>query len=740
MVENSPYLDEALTVEERTADLLSRMTLAEKVGQLRCYLIYQALAAADSWEGWQRYNAMDDVGRRRFVQNLDVSGPVRDGIGHFTISADLSPEDAAVESNRIQQAALDSTRLGIPVLLHHEGLHGFLANGSTVFPQAIGLSCTWNPDLLEAIAAAIGREAHSRGVRQLLSPTLNIARDPRAGRTEETYGEDPYLTGRLAVAFIRGVQSQGVAATPKHFAANFMGDGGRDSHPIAFSEQHLREVYFPAFEAAVREGGAMAVMAAYNSIDGMPCSCNAWLLTDVLRGEWGFNGCVVSDYWSVSHLQTRHGVASTPGEAGKRALEAGLDVELPEAQGFGSEFLARLEEGSIAQPVLDAAVRRVLELKFRVGLFDQPFVDPHAAARHNHTAAHCALALQAARESVVLLKNEGVLPIAASARSIAVLGPLADVPSPGGYSWDRLPRDQFVTPLDGLAALAGGAALHHVPGCAVTQSIPGGIQAAVACATHCDLALVFVGNNRETEGEGKDRSDLTLPGPQAELVRAVAATGTPSVVVLMNGSPVLMGDWVDSVSALVEAWYPGELGGQALAEILMGRVNPSGKLTVTYPRSLGQLPLYYNSKPSGRDQGYVDGTGIPLFPFGFGLSYTTFTYHDLIIRALDADRFSIHLTVHNAGNRAGAEVVQLYVHDVVASHARPCKELKGFRRVNLEAGESRQVTFELCAHQTGFYDRRGTFIVEAGEFDILIGSSSEDIRLAGRLTFPPVGD
>ncbi len=554
------------------------------------------------------------------------------------------------------------------------------------------------------------------------------------GALEESYGEDPYLTARMAVAYVRGLQSQGVVATPKHFAANFVGDGGRDSHPIHLSEQFLREVYFPAFEAAVKEGGALSVMAAYSAINGLPCSADPWLLTKVLKEEFGFQGYVVSDYMSVEHLCTKHGVAASLADAGRLALEAGMDVELPNVSGFGEGFLEGLKAGRISSAALDEAVRRVLEVKFRIGLFDDPYVDEAGVEQLNHTDAARDLSLRAARESIVMLKNRaGILPLDNNLNAIAVIGPLADRLPLGGYTWDRVPGEQTITPLQGMRALAGETKIRFAEGCTLTGTKKDGIDTAAAVARGCDLAVVFAGNGRETEGEGRDRADLALPGVQADLIQAVAATGTPTVVVLINGSPVIVRDWLDKVQAVVEAWYPGEQGGQAIAEVLFGLVNPSGKLTITFPRSIGQLPLYYNPKPSGRDPGYVDESGSALFPFGFGLSYTRFEYADLEIGPELEGHYTISLSLTNTGEVGGDEIVQLYVHDVLATYTRPVKELKAFQRVHLGPGESKKVVLDLQARQLGYPKRDGEYVVEPGMFDIWIGSSSEDIRLAGQL-------
>jgi len=727
------YLDPALSVEQRVADLLSQMTLEEKVDQLGSYNQF------NSWEEWSEFGRLSVEKRVEKVKAIPAASGVGIGIGQFSVFLrELPPAEAAKKANEIQEYGRQHTRLGIPPIIHDEGLHGLLANEGTSFPQAIGMASSWDPQLLEEVAGAIGREASTRGIRQLLSPTINIARDPRCGRTEETYGEDTFLTARMAVAFVRGLQGQGVIATPKHFAANFVGDGGRDSYAIHISERLLREVYLPAFEVAIREGGALSIMAAYNSLDGLPCSCNPWLLTGLLRGEWGFEGFVVSDYESVIHILVKHAVAVDKTEVAKRAVEAGLDVELPASICFTSPMLAGLKNGTISEKAVDEAVRRVLAVKFRMGLFDDRLVDEGKAAVSSHTPQHQALALRMAQEGITLLKNEAnTLPLPAGLTSMAVIGPQAARNVLGGYSWEGYAPDRFTTPLQAIMHKVGEkGVVNYAYGCDVTGDSGDGIAAAVEAARKSQCAVLFVGNDHRTEGESRDRANLELPGLQTQLIAAIAATGVPVIVVLINGGPVLMTCWIDKVAAVVEAWYPGEAGGLAIADVLFGDANPSGKLPVSLPRSMGQLPLFYNYKPSGRGDDYVDLTGKPLFPFGFGLSYTTFAYRGLQVtpgNARAVDKVTISLEVENTGGMAGDEVVQLYVHDKLASVVRPVKELKAFQRVSLTPGETCQVRLELDVHQLGLYDAGLQFVVEPGEFDIMVGSSSEDIRLKGTL-------
>ena len=617
-------------------------------------------------------------------------------------------------------------------MIHDESLHGCVAKGCTIFPQSIALASTWNPDLMKDVATAIGKETRAHGIHQCLSPTINIARDPRCGRTEETYGEDPYVASVMAVSFIEGVQSQKVVATPKHYAANFVGDGGRDSNAIHLSERILREIYFPAFEASIKKADALSIMAAYNSIDGVPCSCDKWLLTDILRGEWGFKGFVVSDYASVSGIYTLHRAAETKAEAAKKAIEAGLDMELPEPDCF--DQLSRLvEEGKLSEKVIDEAIRRILRVKFWLGLFEDPYTDPEYAEKTCDCQENRELALRAAREAMILLKNDGILPLSKDLRSIAVIGPNADKARLGGYSGYGV---KVVTPLEGIKnVVSKSTEICFAEGCKLTGSSKEGFAGATEIAKKSDVAVLFVGNSDETEGEGKDRCNLDLPGVQEELIKEIGKTGKPVVVVLINGSAVTMTKWIDDMRAVIEAWYPGEEGGKAIAEVLFGDYDPGGKLPITFSKTVGQLPLYYNYKPTGRGYDYVDLRGNqPLFPFGHGLSYTEFEYSNLRIEPekISAEgKVSIGADVKNTGKCRGDEVVQLYIHDAVATVAKPVKELKGFTRITLEPGEKKMVNFTVAREDLASYDIDMNLTVEPGTFEVMIGSSSEDIRLKG---------
>ncbi|MEM2749639.1 MAG: glycoside hydrolase family 3 N-terminal domain-containing protein [Candidatus Bathyarchaeia archaeon] len=738
-------------VEEKVEKLLSEMSLEEKIGQLRAKWLIpwrQFFGMLRDVPPEKRGKIMDTI-FTLFFGDPEVSGSIsaayirehwrsllerERNIGMLSIILrPFTPREAAELHNSIQKFIIENTRLKIPVIIHDEGLHGCMARGCTIFPQSIALASTWNPELVERVGVAIGKETRAHGIHQILSPTINIARDPRCGRTEETYGEDPYLASAMAIAFIRGVQSQRVICTPKHFAANFVGDGGRDSNAIHFSERLLREIYFPAFKAAIQKGGALSLMAAYNSIDGIPCSCNKWLLTEILRKEWGFKGFVVSDYGSVSGLITHHRVAGTKAEAAKRALEAGLDMELPESDCF--EYLLNLvKEGEISEEAINEAARRVIRAKVWLGLFDNPYIDPDYAEKICDCEEHRQLALEAARQGIVLLKNNGILPLAKNLRSIAVLGPNAAVMRLGGYSGYGV---RVVTPLEGIRRRASESTrVYYAEGCSLTGTSKDGFEEALKVARSSDVAILFMGNSvPETEGEQRDRCNLDLPGVQEDLIREVCDLGIPTVVVLINGSAITMTKWIDDVDAVVEAWYPGEEGGNAIAEVLFGDYNPGGKLPITFPKTVGQLPLYYNPKPSGRVYDYVDLRGTQyLFPFGYGLSYTRFEYSNLRI---DPEKISpngsvrVQVDVKNVGGRRGDEVVQLYIHDQIASVARPIKELKGFKRITLEPGEQKTVTFTLGPEELSFYDINMDLVVEPGLFEVMVGSSSEDIRLKG---------
>jgi len=695
--------------------LVRRMTLDEKAMQLCSYMADQVL----------------DKGK---LSPRKLGKVLRRGLGQLTtVIRPMDPREGTETYNAIQKHLVERTRLGIPAILHDECLHGLMARGATIFPQALALASSWAPDFVERVAQAIGRETRARGITQALSPTINIARDPRCGRSEETYGEDVLLTTRMAVAFIRGIQSEGVAATPKHYAANFMGDGGRDSHEIHFSERELRETYFPAFEAAIKEAGALSIMPAYNAINGVPCACDPWLLTKVLRGEWGFKGIAGSDYWAIDGIYQKHRTAKDAAEAARLALVAGMDMDWPNATTF-PKLPGEVRAGRLPVKYLDRAVERNLWVKEKLGLFENPYADPERAVRLNDCSAHRALALEAARMGMVLLKNDGVLPFG-KLRKIAVIGPNADEGRTGGYSGFGV---RIVKPLEGIRDRAGRtASVEYARGCELTGDSTKGLDAAVRAASKADAAVVVVGGwsggswEREpyTEGEGRDRCRLELNGVQEQLIQAVAKANRRTVVVIVNGSAVAMGAWASKVAGILMAWYPGEEGGTAIAEVLFGDTNPSGKLPMTFPFWTGELPWYYNVKPSGRADDYNDQRGqLAQFAFGHGLSYTTFVYSDLKV-ARARDGASVSFTVANTGKRSGDEVVQVYTRDLLASLARPMKELKAFRRIRLGAGEKRRIEFGVTRKDLSFLAADLKRVFEPGEFDFMVGASSADIRL-----------
>jgi beta-glucosidase len=850
------YRDARLPAADRVRDLLGRMTPEEKF--------------------WQLFMIPGDLD--------DASHDYSHGVFGLQISpADSARANAARRHaeriNTIQRYFVERTRLGIPIIPFEEALHGFVREGATAFPQAIALAATWDTALMGRVASAIARETRSRGVRQVLSPVINIANDVRWGRVEETYGEDPYLTSVMGQAFIAPFERAGVVATPKHFIAN-VGEGGRDSYPIEFNERTLEELFYPPFRDAIHRAGARSVMAAYNSVDGSPATQNRALLNGTLKRDWGFRGFVISDAAATGGATVLHHTEASTASAAKDALDAGLDVIFQSSWPQHRPYLDAFQRGLIADSVIDAAVARVLRAKFELGLFERPYVDPDSAAYWNGQASHRALALEAAHESIVLLRNErATLPLSTRAASIAVIGQDATEARLGGYSGlgnskvsildgvrtrvghtgivrfapgpGRITPDHVVVPAAQLSSVAAG---RTVPGLSAeyfdnnrlagdarvrridpqvdfgwtldspareipfdwysvrwtgSLTVPAGgarrlgvegndgyrlyldgalvidnwrkqsygtrmvnvalrpgtkhdvkleyfestgnarvklvwdagvandwrsrIDSAVSIARRSDVAIVVAGIE---EGEFRDRSSLALPGHQGELIGAVAKTGKPTVVVLVGGSAIAM-PWLNDVSAVIDAWYPGEAGGNAVAGVLFGDVNPGGRLPITFPMAEGQLPLRYNHKPTGRGDDYLDLTGQPLFPFGFGLSYTMFEYSDLAIRPATlgtADSATVSFVVTNTGRLAGDEVAQLYIRDVLASVARPVMQLAGFQRVRLAPGESKTVSIALSNESLGMLDRDMRWVVEPGVFRIMVGSSSKDIRLRGELT------
>jgi len=851
----APYRDSTLAVDERVRDLLGRMTLEDKFWQL-------------------------------FMIPGDLDDPADDySHGVFGLQISTRQDSGSIARahaeriDAIQRYFVERTRLGIPIVPFDEAVHGLVRPGATMFPQAIALAATWDTSLVGRVATAIARETRSRGIRQVLSPVVNLATDVRWGRVEETYGEDPVLASAMGVAFVRAFEHAGVVATPKHFVAN-VGEGGRDSYPIDLDKRLLEEMYFPPFRAAIERGGAQSVMSAYNSVDGSPATQNRALLTGTLRDEWGFGGFVISDAAATGGATVLHHTEASTATAATDALDAGLDVIFQSSWPQHRPYLDAFRRGLIADSVIDRSVARVLRAKFQLGLFEHPYADPDSAAYWNGNAAHRALALDAARESITLLANQGgTLPLRRTVRSVAVIGADASEARLGGYSGPGIAK---VSILDGVRSKLGAPRVRFAPGpgriatsyvvvpaerlshADSGRTVPGlhgvyfdnnrlegaprlvrddarvdfgwtlnspgrgipfdwysvrwtgsitvppsgvrqlGVEAndgyrlyldgklliddwekrsygarlapvvlkpgsrhdlrleyfestgnarvklvwdtgvhddwraqiarAVDSARKSDVEIVVAGIE---EGEFRDRALLDLPGHQEELIERVAALGKPTVVVLVGGSAITMSRWMDRVGAIVDAWYPGEAGGRAVADVLFGDSDPAGRTPITWPVAEGQLPLYYDHKPTGRGDDYVDLTGQPLFPFGYGLSYTRFEYSELSIEPSTMstnDSAMVRCRVKNVGDRAGDEVVQLYVHDILASVSRPVLQLEGFQRVHLAPGEARDVTFTLGREQLQMLDRDMHWVVEPGIFRVLVGASSKDIRLRGDLS------
>lgn len=847
------YRDASAPVDERVRDLISRMTIEEKFWQL-------------------------------FMLSTDMGGNAeqyKDGAFGFQLNSSVDADSAAEQINSIQLHFVENTRLGIPVIFFDEALHGLVEEDATVFPQAIALAATFDTGLMRNVSKAIALECRNRGVRQVLSPVVNIASDVRWGRVEETYGEDPFLASEMGVAFVSELEKLGVITTPKHFIAN-VGDGGRDSYPVHYSERLLREIHLPPFAACIRRGGSRSVMTSYNSLDGIPCTAGGWLNNVLLKDELGFRGFVISDACAVGGAIVLHGTAGDYTEATADALSGGLDVIFQTSYDHHTLFIESFREGKIEPEVMDRAVSRVLRAKFELGLFEDPYVDPEDERFRFDRDGHVRLAREAAERSIVLLKNEGgTLPLGKDIKTIAVLGPDAAEARLGGYSG---PGTGKVSILEGIREKTGGAVrVLHATGCyrispgfvtvpsecllspsgdSVGQGLTGeyfdnislggdpvftrvdpqirfqwtlfspdphrlpndfysvrwtgalkapstgrfgigidgndgyrlylggellidnwkkagrravlaeydfekgkeyGIRieffepagnavfnlvwneglradpereldAAVRLAGLSDAAVVVAGIE---EGEFRDRAMLGLPGLQEDLIRLVASKGIPVVVVIVGGSAVTMDRWLDDVPAVLDVWYPGEQGGRAVADVLFGDYNPAGRLPLTFPVAEGQLPLVYNHKPTGRGDDYVDLTGQPLFPFGYGLSYTTFEYSDLSLdrrKISPGDTAVASFMVKNTGAVEGDEVVQLYIRDEAASVARPVTELKGFMRIHLKPGEMKAASFTITPEKLSLLGSDLEQAVEPGDFRIMIGSSSKDIRLRGILT------
>jgi len=739
------YRDAKLTVDERVADLLDRMTLEEKVAEIT-------------------------GGEDPPISLLDTTGTYRPDQanlafrGLYAEDSVFTPRQSAILRNAVQRYLREKTRLGIPWLFMSEALHGFMSNGSTSFPQALALASTWDPALVRRVFTAAGDEARSAGMGQVFSPVLDIARDPRWGRTEETYGEDPYLASRIGVAAITGLQGgefhidrHHVMATAKHFAVHGQPEGGTNTAPGNYSERIIRENFLVPFQAAVQEAKVGSVMASYNEIDGIPSHINHWLLDRVLRQEWGFRGFITSDGDGLQMLVQTHHVAANMSEAGRIALAAGIDFDLSDGSVYRT-FIAQVKEGQVPEREVDRAAGRMLAAKFRLGLFDDPYVDPDYTEKTTNGPEHRKLAVEAAQKAIVLLRNEkNLLPLdLGKLKTIAVIGPNAADVHLGGYS--REPG-HGVSILDGIRARVGSSAhvvnVVYAEGCKITTAKQGWrgwyennvkladakaqvatVAAAVELARKADVAILVVGENESTNREAwsenhlGDRDSLDLLGAQNDLVKAVVDTGTPTVVILINGRPLSINYVAEHVPAILEGWYLGQEGGTAAANVLFGDVNPGGKLPMTFPHSAGDLPDFYNHKPSA-NRTYAFSTRKPLFPFGYGLSYTTFQFDNLRVEPAQImidGTAKARVDITNTGSRAGDEVAQLYLHQRVASVTQPVIQLKGFERISLKPGEKRTVEFNITPDMLSLLNTDMHRVVEPGIFDVMVGSSSADTK------------
>lgn len=760
------YKDKTKPIQERVEDLLGLMTLEEKVGQL-----IQPF-------GWQTYEHINGEIKltesfMKQVENGGVGslyGMLRaDPWTGVTLETGLSSREGAEAVNAIQRYAIEHSRLGIPLLIGEECSHGHMAIGATVYPVPLTLGSTWNVDLYREMCQAVARETRSQGGAVTYSPVLDVVRDPRWGRTEECFGEDPHLISELAVASVEGLQGEGldspnsVAATLKHFVGYGSSEGGRNAGPVHMGRRELLEVDLLPFKKAV-QAGAASIMPAYHEIDGVPCTTNRELLDDVLRKEWGFDGMVITDCGAIEMLANGHDVAEDGRDAAIQAIEAGIDMEMSGVM-FGEHLVKAVRSGLLETAILDQAVRRVLMLKFRLGLFESPYADPDRAEQVIGSKEHIELARKLAGEGIVLLKNkDGVLPLSPEGKGkIAVIGPNADVGynQLGDYTSPQ-PRSKVATVLTGVRSRLADAPerVLYAPGCRINGDSREGFEHALFTAEQADTIVLVLGGSSARDfgegsidlktgaskvtgnawsdmdcGEGIDRLSLHLSGVQLELAKKLHKLGKPMVVVYINGRPIAE-PWIDEhADAILEAWYPGQEGGHAVADILFGDVNPSGRLTISIPKDVGQLPVYYNGKRS-RGKRYLENDSQPRYPFGFGLSYTEFSYAKLTVQPEvipQGGTAKVSATVTNTGNRAGAEVVQLYIGDVASKVTRPAKELKGFQKIHLAPGETRLVEFTVGAEQLQYIGQDYKPVVEPGEFRVHVGQNVNN-TLSTKLT------
>lgn len=747
-----------MDIKQRLSELIVKMTLDEKLAQIGAYWMYEL----------QSEGVLDP---RKVEEKL------KHGIGQITRVAGastLDPVSAAKVGNQLQKFLIEQTRLGIPALLHEESCAGAMILGGSVYPQMIGLASTFQPELAEQMTRAIRKQLLAIGARQALAPVLDVLRDVRWGRTEETFGEDPMLVSHFGTAYIRGLQgdnlNQGVMATGKHFIGHSHSQGGLNCGPVHLGRYEMYDVLLAPFQAAIRDAGLASMMNAYPELDGEVVAASRDILTDLLRDKLGFDGVVVSDYEAVLMIHNYHYLAENLTNAGRLAIQAGIDVELPTVVCYGDPLKTALEAGDLDLETIDTAVSRHLQKKMELGLFENPYVDEKTVLDVFETPEQRELAREIARKSMVLLKNDGMLPLKKSIDTLAVIGPNADngrsqlgdysyaatfelmtFQAPEGSSFVNCDpqsikqhENKIITVLEGIReSVSPQTKVLYAKGCANIGDDQSGFDEAVNLAKQADAVVLVLGDwsgltPKCTTGEFRDTSDLTLPGTQFELAKAILETGKPVAVVLVNGRPYML-PWLDeNANSILEAWLPGEEGGSAVAEVLFGDVNPGGKLPLSYPRHVGQLPLFYNHKPSGMKSNiygdYVTEKVTPLYPFGHGLSYTTFSYSGLIISKQAAEHgesVDISLQVTNSGDVAGEEIVQLYTRDEYASMPRPVKELRGYNRIALEPLQTKSITFHLPVDQLAFFDKGLNLGIEAGRILIMVGGSSDDIRLTG---------
>lgn len=750
--ETLKYKNVELPVSERVKDLLERMTIEEKIAQLM-----------GIWN-----DGIEDFSEETLNDPVQMKEIFGNGCNSVHPSS-LGIKETVKLRNKIQQYLLEETRLGIPTLFVDEGQHGLMRPNSTVFPQAIGMACSWDPELFEKIYSAVAYEMRSRGTHHALSPAIDVCRDPRWGRVEETYGEDPYLSGILACAAIKGLQGSDdgtiknnhVAATLKHFTGHGEPEGGQNQGPANYSIRVLRDYHMLPFKMCIKKVNPASVMPSYNEIDGVPSHANKWLIKDVLRKEWGFKGMVVADYYAIDQLLIKECVAKDEKDAAMIAFNTGVQFEFPKSN-YYKNLIELLDEDKVKLADIDEAVAQTLRLKFDLGLFDNPYVNPEEAISVSKKYEHKELALQAAHESIILLKNAGstytnddsLLPIPKNKyKKIAVIGPCAKDLYFGGYSGEPYKK---VSLLDGIKnKVRNNAKVLFAQGCKLTTNTTTSyfnwkkneiefptrednlelIKEAVEVAKEAEIIILALGENEHLCREAwakdhiGDNMSLDLFGEQNELVDAIVALNKPVVVYLMNGRPLSVNKIFEKVPAIIEGWYMGQETGTAAADIIFGDVNPSGKLTISVPKSAGQLPMYYNHKPSAQFADYISQDKQPLFHFGFGLSYTTFKYGELRLKKEKinvGESTLVTVNVTNTGKKRGDEIVQMYIRDKVSSVTRPVKELKGFQRINLEPGETKSVTLEITPEKLAFHNIDFEYVVEPGEFEIMIGSSSRD--------------